>query len=210
MSYLYLDTTDHLVVGLLTNNFDWIDFNEIFDKKSSRLIHPLIDDTLKKAHVKPLELRGIIQVAGPGSYTGMRVSEGISRVFALHGVVRHAFYHFEVPSLLDIRKGMFVSKAFKGEFFSYCWHWDDSIKELMIESDLKKRIELATSKEIPIYTHYQNNEINVGASFIYSELTSKIIKDRASDLFNRVIHRHNDPVVFYYRELEQEFRPSIT
>ena len=78
--YLFVDTTDKITFGLLDDQFQWKEY--FYDPKMviSTKIHLLIHEVLKKYELTFSDLNSIIYCAGPGSYTGMRVSEGISQI----------------------------------------------------------------------------------------------------------------------------------
>ena len=79
--YLFIDTTKDVTVGLVDNNFEWLEYEYFKDAKGSALIHKCIYEQLEKQNKTIDDLVGVLQVAGPGSYTGMRVSEGVSQIF---------------------------------------------------------------------------------------------------------------------------------
>ncbi len=199
MAYLFVDTSELLIVGLLNDKFDWLEYHELRDKKSSALIHALIYELLEKHKVKLKDILGFIQVAGPGSYTGMRVSEGISQVLDWQDIKVNSFYHFEVPSLLEVKKGSWISRAFKGEAFIYSWNAEKENQELILLDDASKRIE---SEQSDFYTHFAGN--------FESELnyTSEMIKNNSKELFPLVLSQNLQREPFYYRSLEKEFKVS--
>ena len=78
MTWLYTDTTNHVVLGILSEKFEWIEYIEIFNQKSTADLHFLINEILQKHKLNFAKLDGYLFAAGPGSYTGMRVSEIIA------------------------------------------------------------------------------------------------------------------------------------
>ena len=97
--YLFIDTTQFITLGLLDSELNWVSFKLIEDKKSSATLHFLVDDLLSTKKIEFSELAGIIYMAGPGSYTGMRVSQGFVDICRLEGMPIYSLYHYQVPAL---------------------------------------------------------------------------------------------------------------
>jgi tRNA threonylcarbamoyladenosine biosynthesis protein TsaB len=202
MAYLYLDTTEKLIIGFLDSEFGWKSYVDMEKNKTSAHIHGLIHETLKENNCSEKELTGFISTNGPGSYTGVRLAEGIAQVFEWQKIPCFSFYHFNVPGLLDSNnKGVFFSKAFKGETFLSVWSGDSEQKELISNNDFEKRIQELKSEGKEIYTHFKGEEEN---SYV-STFTSDLIKDNSSIIFPKVIDQKLRLPPFYYRTLDKEF-----
>lgn len=199
MAYLYFDTTDHLVLGLLNEKFEWLDYLESSSKKNSSTIHAQVFEMLEKHSLKVAELDGVFQVSGPGSYTGIRLSEGISQIFEWHKMKIYSFYHFEVPFLLGEKSGVWFSKAFKGEMFLYSVTDGQESKKLIPEEEFEQMDLTALGN---CYTHYlAEKQENV-------QETGRIIHSSAPNLFSVVMEKGLRREPYYYRALEQEFKVS--
>ena len=120
--HLYLDTTHGIQLGLLNNQYDWIEINNLGELKSSAVIHAYINDLLVKYNQEILDISSLVYCAGPGSYTGMRVSEGIAQIFEMAQIKLYSFYHFEIPQIYGNQHGKWLDHAFKGEIFIYDWN----------------------------------------------------------------------------------------
>lgn len=197
MAYLYLDSVSHLKIGLLNDDFHWIEFVETDEKKSSAVIHKWIYELAKKHDVNLKNLKGILKASGPGSYTGMRVSEGVSNIFNWQGVKSYGFYLFEIPKLIGVEKGCWASNAFKNETFIYSWE-----KEAVFKKLVQTPIEDLISGTSPLYSS-DSNFIKCGAEDVY---TTVRCQERA--LFSSIVRRGNDLAPFYYRSLENEFKQA--
>lgn len=202
MSYLFVDTSDHLVLGLLDSEFKWIELIETSDKKSSATIHAKIYDLLEKYNLKIKEIEGLFQVAGPGSYTGMRISEGISQVLEWQKIPIYSFYHFVIPSILGIPKGAWISRAFKGEIFLYEWREGEVRTSLHAESELAKIQEQLKDELGEFWTHYSESFPEIPKS------TGDLLKEDSKKLFSLVASNQLREKPFYYRSLENEFTVS--
>jgi tRNA threonylcarbamoyladenosine biosynthesis protein TsaB len=191
MFYLLLDTTNGLTIGLLNNKLEWINYYAFEEKKPSEVIHFKINEILELNNVNLKDIT-LITVAGPGSYTGMRLSEGISNIFMVCGIKTMSFFHFEVPLLLGVNEGCFVTNAFKGQYFNYSW------KNNKVERNLVNNTEMNFSKKV--YTNIHDNK------FIDSISTSKLILENNEILFKKVIERGTCEKSFYFRALDEEFK----
>jgi tRNA threonylcarbamoyladenosine biosynthesis protein TsaB len=202
MSYLFVDTSDHLVLGLLDSNYEWIELVETNDKKSSASIHAKIYELLKRHDLKIKDVKALFQVAGPGSYTGMRISEGISQVLEWQKMPIYSFYHFVIPSILGESKGAWISRAFKGEIFLYEWRAGEVKTSLHDESELP-RIESELKAELgEFWTHYNESFPEIPKS------TGELLKNNSQKLFSYVADSQLREKPFYYRSLEKEFTVS--
>lgn len=202
--YLFFDSSEFLCVGLLDENFEWLDYKKLVTKKNSEVFHGTVFEMLNKHQLEITQMKGILQVAGPGSYTGMRLSEGMCQVLEWHKIPIFSFTHFKVPEILGVEKGAWISEAFKGEIFVYFWNQKKSGTELMKKADRDEAQILQKISDYygPVYTHYDSG--------VYDCLfTGDLIRHRAPEIFSYVIeHKLREPP-FYYRELEDEFRPSL-
>ncbi|PIK14576.1 hypothetical protein [Halobacteriovorax sp. JY17] len=202
MAYLFIDTSDHLVLGLLDEEYNWLEFIETDDKKSSASIHSHIYNLLELRGLKVKEIKGLFQVAGPGSYTGMRISEGIAQVLEWQNIPIYSFYHFAVPYILGVNNGAWVSKAFKNEVFLYEWRGSVVKKSLHAESELVSLQNSLRHELGEFWTHFDGNFEGVKLS------SAKLMKDNLKELLTHVADSQMREKPFYYRSLENEFRVS--
>ena len=192
-NYLYIDTSHHLVVGLLGDTLEFLDLLEFPETKSSGILHENVLNILQRHQIAPLELKGLVQAAGPGSYTGMRLSHGMAQIFQWQGVECYGFYHFEVPRLLGVREGNWMAKAFKGEVFHYYWTEKGHDSSLLPERE---------------FEHFQGSQSL--ASIDSYQSTHQMVVEQSPRLFHRVIRGKMKRSPYYFRPLEKEFRkPNI-
>jgi tRNA threonylcarbamoyladenosine biosynthesis protein TsaB len=194
--YLFLDTTKDMTIGLLDESLTWLDYHYYPDAKSSATIHLHIHNILKKQNKEISDVKALFQLAGPGSYTGMRVSEGISQIFQWQNITTYSFYHFNIPAILGHNSGTWINNAFKGELFIYHWDTDGSKVELVAVSELHNVV----LKNKVLYTSFANE------MFPEAILTKNLIFDNSPQLFNYLIKNTIRNPIYYYRSIEEEYR----
>lgn len=178
MYSLFLDTTAGLTVGLLDDQFAWMAYESSNEKRPSEHIHEKIFFMLSKFNLQLNHLR-VITVAGPGSYTGMRLSEGFSDIVSWSGVKILSFYHFEVPKFTGISSGRWMTNAFKNQIFSYQWDPKGSSTELLLECSDPDAFSIEKTREL-IYTN-------------------------PTLIFSKVVQLNEKKESYYFRTLEEEF-----
>jgi len=199
---LYIDSSEHLVLGLLNKELKWIDFLDTKERKGSGILHGLLHELLEKQNVSFKDIDKVFFTAGPGSYTGMRLGEGMCQVLEMEAIQINSFYHFEVPFLLGEQSGVWISKAFKKEIFVYQWDGDKSETGLIPEDSLEESLKTWKSESLPVFTHF--------AGIIDQELTSTsdMIHEQSDKLFKAVSELNERKSPYYYRTDEKEFRVS--
>lgn len=194
---LFIDTTSGITVGLLDSANDWIEYRHEKDKKSSAVIHKLLNELCENNGLDIKEIKQLFQVSGPGSYTGMRVSEGITNIFEWQNFKVNSFYHFEVPKILGIKKGIWIADAFKGETFLFKWDESGESKELI------KKDEVDVSSDIPLFVLSDpEREADVQ--------TKDLIYNNSKMLFDEIEKRDLKRELYYYRTIEMEFSKAKT
>lgn len=116
MAYLFADTTYDINIGLLTDDFRWIEFYSHPGQKASSILQVEAQKLCERHGIKPRQLKGIITVAGPGFYTGLRLSEGFADIFKFFGIPSYSLYSYEIP---EAKSGAWVTKAYRGEYFMH-------------------------------------------------------------------------------------------
>lgn len=199
--FLYIDTTFGTTVGLLKPDFTWLEYCENDGQKTASTLHTTVEKLCRKNQVEINQLQGLIQVAGPGGYTGLRVSDGISQTFSWLGFTTYSFYHYEILNLLSKTMGYWVSNAFKGEIFVF----DQSTQSHWLE---KENDWFCKAQTHQFYTHYFSAFSPTAKSRLQSGQfieTSQLIKIHSQSLFSQIVQSNSKREIFYYRPIEQEF-----
>ena len=182
MKSIFVDTTNLLTIGILDDNQNWLSFKTIETSKTSSVLHKVIEDQLLESSTKKTDINGFIYMAGPGSYTGMRVAEGIANIFEWQGLKIYNLYHFDVPRLLGEEKYCWKANAYKNETFLYEYEMGKESKSLV-----------ASSSKLDAY-EYEN--------------TISMIEKSPSIIFGKVIDNEIKKELFYYRNIEEEFQKA--
>ena len=194
MKSLFLDNTDETTLGVLDENFRFEEWLHFEDKKSASLIHSRLNELLEKCGLDTNDIQRIYIVSGPGSYTGLRVVDGIAQIMQWQGKEIISFYQFEIPFMSGIRRGKWISQAWKGELFVYSWDNGESCAELV------------PLRDYPMVGEEYSFGEECAGSIVQS--CRKLLLDHSTDIFASVTKRGEYLPPYYYRELEQEFRPN--
>lgn len=197
---LFIDSCDYLTLGLLDDKNQWVDYEQFSTRKNSEVVHAKIYEMLSRAGLKLHQIKTAFHVAGPGSYTGMRLSDGICQILKWQGVEIYSFYHFEVPQLLEMDNWIWISEAFKGELFTYAVNREGS-PELLIKKDGLENesfVEKFYGSYDHVFSHYPSGAFTC-------EYTSDLIRKHGASLFETVLKNQLRRESYYYRPLEKEF-----
>ena len=196
MHSLYVDSTSGLVIGLLDSNFKWVEYHDTNEKKPSEVIHVEIYKLIIKYNLD-LKAMNFFFSAGPGSYTGMRLGEGIAQVLAWEEHNVFSFLHFEVPKIIGVKKGFWVTNAFKGQVFSYNWNLEINCgeKELINSADFRiidPELGYTLAADSKDFSHLKN--------------TKDLIKNSSEIIFAHVHKEKMREAPYYFRTLDEEFK----
>lgn len=193
MHSLYVDSTSGLVIGLLDSNFKWIEYHDSKEKKPSEVIHVEIYNLIKRHNLNLKDMNFFFS-AGPGSYTGMRLGEGIAQILAWDEKKVFSFLHFDVPRFSGIEKGYWVTNAFKGQVFIYNWNGKDKVGErsLLNTADFK-----VVEPELG-YTLSSDAK-----DFTELKTTKDLIHKSSEIIFSKVYNEKMREAPYYFRTLDE-------
>lgn len=198
MAYLFVDTSHLLHYGILDEKFNWI-ANEVVDtKKTSEILHEKIRAMLVENKLEISDLTALITIAGPGSYTGMRVGEGLAQIFELDGIDVFSFYSSDIPMILGDNEAHWAFPAFKKEYYIRT-----SDKEVLVsEGEFKSSYAEAVDNS-HLYTHGVNE-----ISDICLKNTRDLLIESPTLIFEAVVSGRYRKKPYYFRPLDVEFKKS--
>lgn len=191
---LFVDSSDNLTLGLLDDNLEWVEFKRFPNKKSSGVFHGLVEELLSSHGIKIFELDRVFYGAGPGSYTGVRLVEGFSQILRWQKIKTNSFYLFELPKLIEIEEGRWLSEAYKGEFFLYSWKGEEN------DSKLIKKENISSEINENDYLVSQGNLKDIETNSIVD-----LVRENSKEIFQKIIEQDFQREPFYYRTIENEF-----
>lgn len=207
MSSLFVDSTYDITLGVLDDELGWINFERFVGQKSSHILQKETHRLLSEAHVKPSHLKKIITIGGPGFYTGLRLSEGIADVFTFSGIKHYSFLTYDIPSLLGVHEGIWMTKAYRGEYFFHVWKDGFSENILIAEKELEKYVNGLNLEQVYIHSDSALDELS-RRLIPNAKPTHDLLKANSKVIFNHFIGINSKVESFYFRAPEDEFRVS--
>lgn len=196
MHSLYVDSTSGLVIGLLDSEFKWVEYHDTAEKKPSEVIHVEIFDIITR-HNLDLKDMNFFFSAGPGSYTGMRLGEGIAQVLEWSARNVFSFHHFDVPKIAGVQNGFWVTNAFKGQVFIYNWDVEKGISEK----------ELVNAQDFSIVEPELGYTLSADVKeFGHLKTTKELLKNSSQKIFAKVFADKTREAPYYFRTLDEEFK----
>lgn len=203
MSYLFIDSTYDLILGILDDEFKWLSFEHTSGQKASVIIQAHSQKLLDKHKLDVKSLRGVITVNGPGFYTGLRLAEGLSDVFQFFGVKQFSFYTYDIPFWCGIQEGTWFTKAYRGEYFLYYWKDSTSSQKLVAVKDLHTVL----TEEL-YYIHSELSLDQTSSAIIKkTEMTIDLLQKYPEKIFPNVLSSPRKDA-FYFRAPEDEFKAN--
>ena len=201
MSFLFIDSSYDITLGLLDENFEWHDLRVFRGQRASSTLQTETHKLIKEFNLEMKNLKGVVSIAGPGFYTGLRLSEGFADVTKFFALPHHSFYSYEVPLLLGHQEGTWITKAYRGEYFIYDWKGETSRIRLISAKDLP---ELEIKNQVFIHSETSLDEkllpFSAGA-----HSTADLLKSHPQKIFSFVMKGMNRES-YYFRAPEDEFR----
>ncbi len=201
MSVLFIDSSYDITLGLLDENLGWHDLRAFRGQRASATLQTETHRLMKDFHLEMKNLKGIVSIAGPGFYTGLRLSEGFADVTKFFSLPHNSFYSYEIPFWLGHKEGSWITKAYRGEYFIYEWSGEKSSIKLVTVKDLES---LEIKNQVFIHSETSLDE-KLKPFTINAISTSDLLKDHPQKIFGRVM-QGMERESYYFRAPEDEFR----
>ncbi len=185
-NYLIIDTSEACKV--------WFFFKGELEKtlnlkeRPSVVLFESIHQILDEYSLDIREIERFYFCKGPGSYTGLRISEGLEQYLRMNKINCSGFYSFEILNLFDSNY-CYLSNAFKNEYF-FAWK-DKDIKYKKIKKE---------------FLEQEIGELEVISSNCLEKTYDKFINDKIVDFLNYLKNENKVKEVFYYRSLDEEYK----
>lgn len=203
MAYLFVDSTYDLTLGLLKDDFSWAKFVQFPNLKASEILQLETLHLCQEAGIEVNDLEGVIHIAGPGFYTGLRLSEGFVDVLKFSGIKSYAVYTYELLPYLGVNSGYWITKAYRGEYFI---HQVEKQENLLIAS---KELKDFVVDKSPFYIHSDKAIDDLGREcLVNATATTKLLEQNPKAL-KVVIENNLKRESYYFRAPEDEFRTSV-
>ena len=147
--------------------------------------HLVLHQMLEENSMVMEEIDCVYAMAGPGSYTAMRVVDGMAQILLWQGKEVVSFYQFEVPFLAGVEEGSWVCPAYKGELLLHTWDTKGEKTELIKEEDYK-----FSGKE-------------------YSPTGENLLLNHSPKIFATIKNRRTYLPPYYYRHAQREYPPPV-
>ena len=156
-------------------------------------------------------MQQVFTIAGPGSYTGVRLAAGITQILELvENLQVFSFYHFQVPQLLGMGEGIWMCPAFKGEYFFF--NCGSGCGQTLA---LSAALELLLGQKADCHFYAANPDVRrelgreLGGEEFWQRRplrdTSVLIHDNSAAFFSQVSFQQLRLAPFYFRPEEKEF-----
>lgn len=202
MSALYVDTSYDITLGLLDENLEWLDLRTFRGQRASNTLQTEAFRILSDHHKKFRDLSSVISIAGPGFYTGLRLSEGFSDVASFFKLPHYSFYSYEIPHWLGVTEGTWITKAYRGEYFTYYWNGEITSKKLLSSKELES---FQAPGKLFIHSDTALDE-NLRSLASGAVSTNDLMGDQPAKVFSSVIGEKIQRDSYYFRAPEDEFR----
>jgi tRNA threonylcarbamoyladenosine biosynthesis protein TsaB len=201
---LYLDTTYDISWGIFNNDHSCLHYESIENKKASLFLHSRIESALTQFNLKlDSSFDQYVHVAGPGFYTGMRVSQVFSGLMRFTKMNVNGFYSYELPYFLGCNDYQWITKAYRGEIFIYSKTLNNEKKELITLDEFKNRD--FTQNKIFIHSEFAIDQVMKDKLLDRIETKNFFMKNSTTFL-SQILERKKSPSIFYFRPAEEEFK----
>lgn len=194
---LYLDACDGLKVGLLDEQLNWKKFLDFPIKKASNTLFIETEKLLSENNIELGQLEQIFLCLGPGSYTGIRLLQGMKDLYQNQGLKVFSFYNFEIPYLNGVQEGIYVTSAYKQEIYQYKWDGEEHFQDLI---EAERFVAENTGDIYGMQDQFHENAL----CNVYT-----MLRNNPKKVLERVLEKKLSRQAFYFRPLEKEFRMNF-
>lgn len=207
MASLFIDTTYDITLGILDDDLGWIDFQRFFGQKASNVLQNEAYNMLHAHQLKGMDLKQVFTISGPGFYTGLRLSEGFADVTSFFNIPHYSFLSYDIPKLTGVSEGVWITKAYRGEYFFHYWNYKEERNVLVSAKELENELNRVDKSHLYIHSESAIDDLikNHSGNWL---TTHDLLKDQSQDIFRHILKSKNKVESFYFRAPEDEFKVS--
>jgi|GEM_PF-969166 len=203
--HLYVDSSYDLTIGLLDNQGTWLERSKITDAKTSEVLQVEIFNLLNKHKLNYRKLTSLITSAGPGFYTGLRLTEGLSDLSKIIKIPCFSFYNYEIPRWSGVCEGTWLTKAYKGEYLLYHWNDLDHSSELLGSHELETWLK---SEQAFYYPSEKSLDERLKQHVSKGTCVETLFFSNGEVLLHKVIQSQQTRSSYYFRPSEEEYKAN--
>jgi tRNA threonylcarbamoyladenosine biosynthesis protein TsaB len=208
LASLFIDSTYDITLGILDDDLGWVKFDKFFGQKASAIIQSETYNLLESANLKISNISSLISIAGPGFYTGLRLSEGFADVLIFSGIKHYSFLSYSIPKLAGVATGVWMTKAYRGEYFFHFWDDDSSRNELVSAKGLEEFLKSVDKSHF--YIHSDSSIDDYSRNLLGKCLTTHdLLKTHSQKILGSIVSTQSKVDSFYFRAPEDEFKVSV-
>jgi tRNA threonylcarbamoyladenosine biosynthesis protein TsaB len=207
LAYLFIDSTYDISIGVLDENLEWSVLETFSGVKASSVLQKETHKILKNLDLNLKDIKSIVTIAGPGFYTGLRLSEGFADVLSFSGLKHYSFYSHHIAQFLGHSSGVWLTKAYRGEYFFHTWNEHQRKDELIQLKDLKSYLE--NIKDEKLFIHSESAIDDHIKDFNYTLISTRdLLSKKPEIIFKAILSSSLKVDSFYFRPAEEEFKAN--
>jgi tRNA threonylcarbamoyladenosine biosynthesis protein TsaB len=202
LTTLYIDTTYDISIGILSQATHWLEFQIYKGQRVSNILQKEVHNLLRTQNLKLKNISKVVTVAGPGFYTGLRLSEGFADILNISGISHFSFLSYQVPKLIGISEGVWITKAYRGEYLIHSWDPVNKTDLLISDTELNNHLSQLENAFIHSESAIDDKILKNLKEF---QTTQSLIQKYPDKIFKEIISQEPS---YYFRAPEDEFKVS--
>jgi tRNA A37 threonylcarbamoyladenosine modification protein TsaB len=204
MTFFFIDSSYDLTWAFIENKKNF-HLHRSIEKKLSKNFHFEVFQKLNLMNISfKKDIDSILYCAGPGFYTGLRVAQVFSDLSGVRNL--YNYFSYEVPFILGEHKYIWMTKAYRGEYFIYKYENTNGEKILVSENDDVTNLVEGFKIFVPDYFILNQDSF-------FNKLNVKIFSipysvDLLLEIFSFSKKEKSSHPLYYFRLPEEEFKVS--
>lgn len=209
MAALFIDSTYDITLGVLDDELGWINFETYYGQKASSVIQKEAHEMLKKSQLGILDISSVVTVAGPGFYTGLRLSEGFADVLSFSGIKNFSFFSYDIPAWTGVQSGVWMTKAYRGEYFFHFWNGSESQNKLVAAKELESFLKTVDNSHFYIHSEAAIDDFSRKLLPESRQPCLTLLQKESKQILRHLFTTQSKVDSYYFRAPEDEFKVSV-